>query len=105
MPRSFAKTKGSLHLVSEPGFAPSLSPRFAAYVRDYLMDREVNPGPIFEACDINFNNSEEYDRPLPVERVAKLFQRAAEVTSNPFMGLSMGQDFHYESSKIGRAHV
>ena len=100
MPRSFAKTKGSLHLVSEPGFAPSLSPRFAAYVRDYLMDREVNPGPIFEACDINFNNSEEYDRPLPVEQVAKLFQRAAEVTSNPFMGLSMGQDFHYESSSL-----
>ncbi|MGD2009296.1 MAG: AraC family transcriptional regulator ligand-binding domain-containing protein, partial [Cellvibrionales bacterium] len=64
------------------------------------MDREVNPGPIFEHCQIDFNNSEEYDRPLPVERVAQLFERAAEVTDNPFMGLSMGQDFHYESSSL-----
>ena len=100
MPRLSARTKAVSSRMSEPGFAPSLSPRFAAYVRDYLMDREVNPGPIFEACQIDFHNSEEYDRPLPVERVAQLFERAAEVTDNPFMGLSMGQDFHYESSSL-----
>ena len=64
------------------------------------MDRGVDPSPIFEACQIDFNSSEEYDRPLPVEQVASLFERAAHVTNNPFMGLSMGQDFHYESSSL-----
>lgn len=81
-------------------FTPSLSPRFAAYVRDYLMDRGVNPALVFVQCALDFNSNEEYDHPLPVERVACLFERAAEVTGNPLMGLSMGQDFHYESSSL-----
>ena len=28
-------------------FEPTLSPRFAAYVRDYLMDRSIEPDPVF----------------------------------------------------------
>ena len=82
------------------GFTPSLSPRFAAYVRDYLMDRGVNPAPVFDACGIDFNSKEEYDTALPVEAVANLFEGAAAITQNPTMGLSMGQNFHYESSSL-----
>lgn len=64
------------------------------------MDRGVNPGPVFETCELDYKCNEEYDHPLPVEQVANLFELAAEVTGNPNMGLSMGQDFHYESSSL-----
>ena len=84
-----------------PGvYTPSLSPRFAAYVRDYLLDRSVDPAPVFFASGLDYHSHEEYDAPLPVESVAALFEKAAEVTQNPSMGLSMGQDFHYESSSL-----
>ena len=81
-------------------YTPSLSPRFAAYVRDYLLDRSVDPAPVFFASGLDYHSHEEYDAPLPVESVAALFEKAAEVTQNPSMGLSMGQDFHYESSSL-----
>lgn len=84
-----------------PGvYTPSLSPRFAAYVRDYLMDRGVDPEPVFDASGLDYKHHEEYDAPLPVERVGELFERAAAVTGNRFMGLSMGRNFHYESSSL-----
>ena len=82
------------------GYTPSLSPRFAAYVRDYLMDRGVDPAPVFSASGLDYTNNEEYDTPLPVERVGTLFEQAAAVTDNKTMGLSMGRDFHYESSSL-----
>ena len=81
-------------------FAPSLSPRFAAYIRDFLMDRGVNPAPIFEQCEVPVDSNEDSDRPLPVGTVARLFERAAEVTGDSAIGLSMGRDFHYESSSL-----
>ena len=81
-------------------YTPSLSPRFAAYVRDYLMDRGVDPEPVFRASGLDYQHHEEYDAPLPVERVGELFERAAAVTDNRFMGLSMGRNFHYESSSL-----
>ena len=64
------------------------------------MDREVDPGPVFEASGLDYTNNEEYDLPLPLESVAALFEHAAEVTNNQTMGLSMGRDFHFESSSL-----
>jgi len=81
-------------------FNPSLSPRFAAYVRDYLMDRGINPRPVFEACGVAFESNEETDQPIPVDSVAQLFDEAARVAGDSAIGLSMGRDFHYESSSL-----
>jgi len=81
-------------------FEPTLSPRFVAYVRDYLLDREVDPDPIFCRCGVPLKQGEEYDTPLPVAQVASLLEEAATVTDNPGMGLSMGQDYHYETSSL-----
>ena len=64
------------------------------------MDREVDPGPVFGASGLDYTNNEEYDLPLPLESVAALFERAADVTNNQTMGLSMGRDFHFESSSL-----
>tara|TARA_R110001592_G_scaffold363372_1_gene685960 strand:- start:66779 stop:67801 length:1023 start_codon:yes stop_codon:yes gene_type:complete len=81
-------------------FEPSLSARFVAYVRDYLLDREIDPTPIFRECGIEAAKDEEFDCPLPVQKVAALFELAAQHSQNPCMGMSMGQDYHYESSSL-----
>lgn len=81
-------------------FSPSLSPRFAAYVRDYLMDRGIDPRPVFAACGVAFESNEETDQPIPVEIVAQLFEEAARVAGDSAIGLTMGRDFHYESSSL-----
>jgi AraC-like DNA-binding protein len=81
-------------------FEPTLSPRFVAYVRDYLLDRGLDPDPIFAECGIESRKSEEYDCPLPVEQVANLFELAARYTDNPRIGINMGQRYHYEGSSL-----
>jgi AraC-like DNA-binding protein len=81
-------------------FEPTLSARFIAYVRDYLLDHKVEPGPVFEACCIPARDNEEDDTPLPVPQVAMLLEKAAEVTDNPRMGMNMGQHYHYEASSM-----
>lgn len=81
-------------------FEPTLSPRFVAYVRDYLLDRGVDPDPIFAECGIESRKSEEYDCPLPVQQVATLFELAARYTDNPRIGMNMGQRYHYEGSSL-----
>jgi len=81
-------------------FEPTLSPRFVAYVRDYLLDRGVDPDPVCQQCGIEIRQGEEYDTPLPVARIAALLEAAAEATDNPAMGMSMGQAYHYEASSL-----
>jgi AraC-like DNA-binding protein len=81
-------------------FGPTLSPRFVAYVRDYLLDCGVDPDPIFAECGIESRKSEEYDCPLPVQQVATLFELAARYTDNPRIGMNMGQRYHYEGSSL-----
>jgi AraC-like DNA-binding protein len=81
-------------------FEPTLSPRFVAYVRDYLLDREVDPDLVFSKCGIPSKNSEDYDVPIPVHQIALVLELAAEVTDNPRMGMNMGQQYHYEAGSL-----
>lgn len=81
-------------------FTPTLSPRFVAYVRDYLLDRGVDPDPIFLECGIESKKSDEYDCPLPVSQVAALFELAARRAGDPRIGMNMGQRYHYEASSL-----
>tara|TARA_R110002110_G_C13470525_1_gene721027 strand:+ start:145116 stop:146141 length:1026 start_codon:yes stop_codon:yes gene_type:complete len=81
-------------------FEPTLSPRFVAYVRDYLMDRGVDPDPVFEQCGIALMQSQEFDTPVPVRQVAALIEIAGAVTDNPCIGMNMAQSYHYEASSI-----
>jgi AraC-like DNA-binding protein len=81
-------------------FEPSLSPRFITYVRDYLMDRGIDPGPIFAESGIPYSQAEEQDGSLPVHKVATLFELAAKYSDNPCMGMNMGQQFHYEAGSL-----
>lgn len=81
-------------------FEPTLSPRFVAYVRDYLLDRQVDPDAVFSKCGIPSKDSEDYDVPIPVHQIALLLDLAGEATDNPRMGMSMGQKYHYEAGSL-----
>ncbi len=80
-------------------FEPTLSSRFVAYVRDYLMDRDIDPAPLLRACDIPWAD-EDYNTPVPVPKVAALLEMSAEVSNNSRMGMNMGQHYHYEAGSI-----
>ncbi|MEM1153837.1 MAG: AraC family transcriptional regulator [Pseudomonadota bacterium] len=81
-------------------FEPTLSPRFVAYVRDYMLDRDLDPDPIFRECGVESAKDGEFDTPLPVQQVAHLFELAAQHSNNPCMGMNMGQGYHYEASSL-----
>jgi AraC-like DNA-binding protein len=70
-----------------------------AYVRDYLLDRNIDPGPLLQSCDIPWLD-EDYNTPLPVPKVAALLELAADTSGDSCMGMNMGQHYHYEGSSI-----
>lgn len=79
---------------------PSLSPRFVAYVRDYMLDHGMDPGSLFQQCGIDSRRNEELDAPVPARRVASLLELAAEQSGNACMGLDMARRYHYESASL-----
>ncbi len=81
-------------------FEPTLSSRFVAYVRDYLFDRDIDPYPVFDACDIDWDEDEDYDIPVAVPRVAALLELAAKTSDNSCMGMNMGLGYHYEAGSL-----
>jgi AraC-like DNA-binding protein len=84
---------------SDIDFQPTLSGRFVVYVRDYLLDRQITPGPIFEACGVNWESNAR-DVPLPVHKIAYLLELAAQASNNSAMGIHMAQNYHYEAGSI-----
>lgn len=77
-----------------------MSPRFVAYVRDYMLDHQMDPAALFEECGIDSRRSEELDAPVPARKVASLLELAADHSDNPCMGLHMAQHYHYESASL-----
>jgi len=80
-------------------FQPTLSGRFVVYVRDYLLDRQISPEPIFKACGVGWENNAR-DVPLPVHKIADLLEIAAQASNNSAMGIHMAQNYHYEAGSI-----
>lgn len=81
-------------------FQPSLSPRFIAYVRDYLLDAGVNPAPLFRACALSDEDDDELGDPVPVGRICELFDYVARTLTRPYFGLELSRGYHYESSSL-----
>ncbi len=80
---------------------PTLSPRFVVYIRNYLLDSGIDPEPVLGKCGIeHFQEGEESTPPLPVQRIADLFEAAALATNNSCVGLHTAQNYHYESAPI-----
>lgn len=79
---------------------PSLSPRFIAYVRDYLLDNDIDPEPVFYQCGIESSHCEELDVAVPARQIANLLELAAQYSNNACMGLHMARRYHYESASL-----
>ncbi len=79
---------------------PTLSPRFIVYIRNYLMDRGIDPEPVFNECDIPADTQEEYVYPIPLRKVSHLFEAAVKYSNNTCVGLNMAQQYHYESAPV-----
>ena len=90
----------ALHRPVQRELEPSLSPRFVAYVRDYLLDHGINPEPVFHQCGIVSSRCEELDAAVPAQQIASLLELAAQYSDNPCMGLHMAQRYHYESASL-----
>ncbi|QIB64571.1 AraC family transcriptional regulator [Kineobactrum salinum] len=82
------------------GLEPTLSPRFVAYIRDFLLDKGLAPDPLFLACGIEALRCDESDRPLPAIQVVNLLEQAASYSGDPCLGLHMAQRYHYESASL-----
>lgn len=79
---------------------PTLSPRFITYVRDHLMDRDIDPAGLFRECGLDADCCDEFDQPLPVRTVCHLLEGAARYSKNPALGLDMARSYHYEASSL-----
>ncbi len=81
-------------------FQPSLSPRFIAYVRDYLLDREIDPAPLFARVGLSPHDDAELDAPVPVGQICRLFASVAMALERPYFGLELSEGYHFESSSL-----
>lgn len=84
----------------EIDLTPKLSPRFAIYLRDFLMDRNLDADALFSECGFEHIVESEYALPISVTTVLDLFDRAAELSGDSFLGFNLARQYHYESSAL-----
>ncbi len=89
-----------LPLMPSPNFVPKLSPRFAVYLRDYLLDRNIDPRPIFAECGIAEVRESESALPIATTKVIELFDLAAAESDDSLLGFNLARNYHYESSAV-----
>ena len=82
------------------GFAPSLSPRFVAYVRDYLLDQGVEPQTVFDATALSAGDDSELGAPVPLDQICELFTTTSKLLDKPYYGLDLAANYHFESSSL-----
>ena len=78
----------------------ALSPRFATYTHVYLLKIGVDPECVFLNAGIEFNQNQEYNKPLSPAEVSRLFNAAAREADDDCFGLNMGWNFSYESAGL-----
>ena len=83
-------------------FEPTLSPLFAMYVRNYLLDSGVEPRQYrFEECGLELGFGWRFGQPTAGgHSVIGLLSAAGQHTNNEFVGMRMGQQYHYETPGI-----
>ncbi len=79
---------------------PKLSPRFIVYVRNYLLDNQIDPTSVFQECGINDVIDSEHAIPLPTAKLIQLIDCASRVSEDSLLGFNMATHFHYESSAL-----
>ncbi len=79
---------------------PKLSPRFLVYLRNYLLDRDANPAPLFRQCGVDEVTDAEYALPLATDKLLELLDLAAHHCEDSLLGFHMATHFHYEASAL-----
>lgn len=87
-------------MASGVDFSPKLSPWFIVYLRDYLLDRDVDPNAIFSASGVDSVTESESALPIPTRTVIELCNQASERCSDPLLGFNMARHYHYECSAL-----
>ena len=86
--------------MSSLDLTPKMSPRFLVYVRNYLLDNNIDPTPVFEHCGVNEVTETEHAVPLPSSKLIELMDYAADACEDSLLGFNMATHFHYESSAL-----
>lgn len=81
-------------------FSPKLSPRFIVYLRDFLLDRNINPEKVFLKSGIEEIAESELALPVSTTKVLSLFDSAAEECTDDLIGFNLARHFHFESSSV-----
>ncbi len=81
-------------------FSPKLSPRWLVYLRNYLLDKGIDPAPVFARCNINEVTESEYAPPLATTKLITLLDEVADTANDSLLGFHMATQFHYESSAL-----
>lgn len=84
----------------EIDLTPKLSPRFAIYLRDYLLDRKLDADRMFAECGFEHVVESESALPISVTTVLTLFDRSAELSGDHLLGFNLARQYHYESSAL-----
>ena len=81
-------------------YQPSLSPRFIAYVRDFLLDLGIEPDQIFRDIGLSSADDAELEPAIPIADICRLFDLVAAQLDRPYFGLDLARGYHYEASSL-----
>ena len=81
-------------------FEPTLSPGFIVYVRDYLLDRDLDPAPLLDRCALSASATDQLAPPVPAGQICQLFATVAEELDKPYFGIELSCGYHFESASL-----
>jgi hypothetical protein len=79
---------------------PYLSPKFATYVQDFLLDRGIEPNEFFDIEEFPHKNVQELSPAINIDYVAEMFEIVSKKLDKPLFGLELAQGFHFDSSSM-----
>lgn len=79
---------------------PYLSPKFATYVQDFLLDRGIEPSEFFDIEEFPHKNVQELSPAINIDYVADMFEIVSKKLDKPLFGLELAQGFHFDSSSM-----
>jgi len=79
---------------------PYLSPKFATYIEDFLLDHGIDPDEFFDSEKFVHRNAQELSPAMSVDYVAHMYELVSKKLDKPLLGLELAQGFHFDSSSM-----
>jgi len=90
----------SIHATQALYMEPTLSPKFAGYIEDYVVDLGGDPEWAFGANRQIYKACQKKDLPLRMSLVTDLFKQAQQYSGDRHIGIGVAKNYHYESAGI-----